>query len=401
MATAANSITLADPRAMEAIAGLAKAPLRRGHHVRILHDGALAFPSMIAAIRSAQRTVCFENFIFVHDRTGEDFAVALETAARRGVDVRVLYDPIGTMLVKGGSIRRRLKQSGVQVRMFRPFSVTQPWSWLHLYYRDHRKLLVVDDAAAFVGGINIGDNWSPASHGGAGWRDTAAVVRGPAVADCQLAFDRMWQRAMERMPGSSGASHLELPAAQLPPAARGDEDVVVVGDRPRTHRVAALYEWLADRAEVSFDITDSYFVAPRRVFDALVRAARRGVRVRLLLPGRNNHPLAGLAARRIYEPMLEAGGEIWEWGGVMLHAKTAVVDGVISLIGSSNLDPLSLHRNYELNVVVGRGRATAVLQRFFEDDLQSARRLTLEEWRQRPLIYRIGEQIAWLFSWNL
>lgn len=400
MATLANSSSLAAPQAMEAIAALAQAPLRRGHHVRILHDGSLAFPAMLAAIRSARRSVCFENFIFAHDRTGEEFAVALEGAARRGVEVRLLYDPIGTMLVKGGSIRRRLKKSGVTVRMFRPFTFKQPWSWWHLYYRDHRKLLVVDDSAAFVGGINIGDNWSPASHGGQGWRDTAAMVRGPAVEDCQLAFERMWRRALEKVPGTAGASQFMLPAAK-PLAARGDEDVVLVGDRPRQHRVAALYEWLADRAEQSIDITDSYFVAPRRVLDALVRAARRGVRLRLLLPGRNNHPIAGLAARRIYQPVLDAGGEIWEWGGVMLHAKTAVVDGVISMIGSSNLDPLSLHRNYELNVVVGPGRATQVLQGFFETDLLSARRVSLDEWRQRPLLYRIGEELAWLFSWNL
>lgn len=400
MATLANSPALAAPHAMEEIAALAEAPLRRGHHVRILHDGSLAFPAMISAIRSARLSVCFENFIFAHDRTGEEFAVALEDAARRGVEVRVLYDPIGTLLVKGGSIRRRLKKANVTVRPFRPFTFKQPWSWLHLTYRDHRKLLIVDDLTAFVGGINIGDNWSPASHGGQGWRDTAAAVRGPAVLDCRLAFERMWKRALEKVPGSSGASHFQLPTATLP-AERGDADVVVVGDRPRKHRVASLYEWLADRAERSFDITDSYFVAPRRVFDALVRAARRGVRVRLLLPGRNNHPVAGLAARRIYQPLLEAGAEIWEWNGVMLHAKTAVVDGVISLIGSSNLDPLSLYRNYELNVVVGPGRATAVLATFFEDDLRQARQVNLDEWRRRPLIYRIGEQLAWLFSSNL
>jgi cardiolipin synthase len=400
MATVANPIPLASAPAMEQIAVLADAPLRRGHHVRILHDGALAFPAMIAAIRAAEHAICFENFIFAHDRTGEQFAVALEEAARRGVDVRVIYDPIGTLLVKGGSIRRRLKKGGVVVRPFRPFTFKQPWSWLHLYYRDHRKLLVIDDVAAFVGGINIGDNWSPASHGGKGWRDTAAVVRGPAVMDCQLAFERMWRRALERIPGSSGASQFTLPAARIP-AVKGDTDVVVVGDRPRTHRVAALYEWLAERAQTSFDITDAYFVAPKRVLDALVRAARRGVRVRLLLPGRNNHPVAGLAARRIYEPLLEAGAEIWEWGGVMLHAKTAVVDGRISLIGSSNLDPLSLHRNYELNVVVGPGQASDIMVTFFQADLQSARRLDLTEWRARPLIYRLAERVAWLFSWNL
>ena len=399
MTTVANSKSLREPWAMAAIAEIATAPLRHGQHVRVLHDGALAFPAMLAAIRAAQRTVCLENFIFANDRTGGEFADALAAAARRGVDVRVLYDPIGTMLVRGGSIRRRLKQADVHVRPFRPFSPLQPWSWIHLYYRDHRKLLIVDGSVAFIGGLCLSDNWSPSSHGGAGWRDTAARLRGPVVNDCLVAFERMWHRASRRGPHTTGATPFNLPAAG--PAGKGDTDVVLVGDRPRTFRVAALYEWLADRAERTIDITDAYFVAPTRVFDALRRAARRGVRVRLLLPGRNNHPLTGFAARRIYQPLLEVGAEIWEWNGVMLHAKTAVVDGSISLIGSSNLDPLSLHRNYELNVVVGPGRSSDIMQQFFEDDLRKARRLNLDEWKRRPAVYRLLEQVAWLFSWNM
>ncbi len=400
MTTVANSPWLGTAEALERIAAIAEAPLRHGHHVRILRDGALAFPAMLAAIRAAKTSVCFENFIFADDATGQEFAAALERARRRGAEVRVLYDPIGTLLVRGGSIRRRLKRAEVNVRAFRPVTFKQPWSWLHLRFRDHRKVLVADDLVAILGGMCISDNWSPASHGGGGWRDTAVQVRGPAVADLQLAFERMWRRALERSPGLSAATQFTLPAARLP-AARGDASVIVVGDRPGTHRIAALYEWLAAHAESSFDISDAYFVAPPRVTLALAAAARRGVRVRLLLPGRNNHPIAGFAARRIYQPLLEAGAEIWEWSGIMLHAKTAVVDGVVSLIGSSNLDPLSLHRNYELNVVIGDARTGASMHELFEHDLEGARRVDLAEWRRRPLIYRIAEWFAGLFAWNL
>lgn len=399
MTITANSPTgLLATGALERIAAIAQAPVRYGHHVRILRDGALAFPAMLAVIRAAKYHVCFENFIFANDATGEEFARGLENARARGADVRVLYDPLGTLLVKGGSIARRLRRAQVRARPFRPISMAVPWSWLHFTHRDHRKLLIADDLAAVVGGLCIADHWSPAERGGGGWRDTALLVRGPAVADLQLAFERMWRRALG--PIRETFSTLESQALTLP-APRGDARVIVVGDRPRTQRVAALYEFLANAAERTIDISDAYFVAPERVVSALCEAARRGVRVRLLLPGRNNHPIAGLASQRIYEPLLEAGAEIHEWNGVMLHAKSLVVDGVISMVGSSNLDPLSLHRNYELNVLVGDEKLGGQMCELFEHDIASATRVHLAEWRQRPWHYKVAEWLAALFGFNL
>jgi cardiolipin synthase len=400
MTVTANSPArlLADD-ALERIAAIAEAPLRRGHHVRILRDGALAFPAMLAVIRAARISVSFENFIFANDATGEEFARGLARARERGAEVRVIYDPLGTLLVKGGSIRRRLKRAHIRVRPFRPMTVTAPWSWLRFTHRDHRKLLVADHLAAVVGGLCIADHWSPAERGGGGWRDTAVLVRGPAVADLQLAFERMWTRAKGDVPAGV-ATDTRLPAVTLP-RPKGDATVVVVGDRPRTQRVAAMYEWLADNAQESIEISDAYLVAPQRVLQALIGAARRGVRVRILLPGRNNHPIAGLAARRVYDPLLEAGVEIWEWNGVMLHAKTLVVDGVISMIGSSNLDPLSLHRNYELNVLVADAKAGADMRALFATDTARATRVLLGEWRRRPVRFKVAEWLAGLVTWNL
>jgi cardiolipin synthase len=396
MTTVANGPPwLASAEALEEMAAIAQAPLRWGNHVRVLRDGALAFPAMLAVIRAARHTVCFENFIFADDATGRDFAAALQRAHDRGAAVRVLYDPLGTLLVKGGSIALRLKRARITARAFRPLSFTAPWSWVHLRHRDHRKLLIGDELAAVVGGLCIADHWSPAERGGAGWRDTAVLVRGPAVVDLRRAFERMWRRAR----GTIIESHptLGLPVPTLPPP-RGDAAVVVVGDRPRTHRVAVMYEWLATHAERTIEISDAYFVAPPSVLKALADACRRGVHVRLLLPGRTNHPAAGAAARRIYGPLLEAGAEIHEWRGVMLHAKTAVVDGVVSMVGSSNLDPLSLHRNYELNVLVGDARVGGAMRELFAGDVRSATQVTLEEWRRRPLLYRAAESVASLFA---
>jgi cardiolipin synthase len=354
--------------------------------VRVLRDGALAFPTMLAAMRAARTSVCFENFILAHDATGEEFARGLVGARSRGVHVRVLYDPVGTWLVRGGSVVGRLRPAGIEARPFRPLSPLAPWSWLRLRHRDHRKLLVCDERTAVIGGICIADRWSPAERGGGGWRDTALLVRGPVVADLQQAFERMWRRARGpfAVPASFDASG----------DSKGDAAACVVGDLPGTGRVAAIYAWLADHAEESMELTDAYFLAPPSVKDSLVRAVRRGVRVRLLVPGRNNHPVMGFAARRIYAPLLEAGVEIYEWGGVMLHAKTAVVDGLVTLVGSSNLDPLSLRRNYELNLLVGDPETGRRMRELFASDLQGAARVDPAEWHARPWKARIVEALA-------
>jgi len=387
---ATASPRLASPLALLELAEIAAAPLRYGHAIRVLRDGALAFPAMLAGIRASRRSVCFENFIMADDRTGREFAAALRKAGERRAKVRVLYDPVGSLLVRGAPVGRLLRKAGIDARAFRPLSPLAPWSWLRLRHRDHRKLLVCDDLIAFVGGICIADHWAPSDLGGAGWRDTAVSIRGPAVLDLQLAFDRMWSRARSEPPPTS--------LSRRPPPEKGEAAVIVVGDRPGLGRVAAIYEWLADRAEASIELTDAYFVAPRRVLEALIRAARRGIRVRLLLPGRNNHPVAGLAARRIYQPLLDAGAEIYEWSGVMLHAKTAVVDGLVALVGSSNLDPLSLHRNFEMNALIADPEAGRAMSNLFASDLENAARVENAEWRRRPLRARAAESAATLFT---
>jgi cardiolipin synthase len=378
-------------RRVSEMSALARAPARPVSGTRILRDGETAFPAMLDLIATAQRRVLFENFIFAGDATGRRFADALCAAAHCGVDVRVLYDPVGTMMVKGGSIARVLRAEGVTARAFRPLSPFHPRSWLRLRHRDHRKLLAVDGEAAIVGGLCISDNWSPSVLGGHGWRDTALQVHGPVVADLEAAFDAMWRRADDkrvRLP-EVPASHDGVPAA------------LVAADRPGAAQVSTLYHWLAGEARTSLEITDAYLVTPRRIVTAFAAAARRGVAVRLLLPGRNNHPLAGAAARHIYQPLLDAGVEIWEWEGMMVHAKTAVIDGEVTLVGSSNLDPLSMRRNYELNLLVADPETGAGMRAMFARDLATAKRVDAGEWRRRPAWQRAIEKTASWFSPNL
>ena len=220
---------MTDPAAAAELSRLAGSPPRGGTDVRLLRDGIEAFPAMIEAITGARTTVRFENFIFAGDTTGRSFAEALAAAAKRGVDVKVLYDPIGTMMVKGGSIADVLRRDGVTTRPFQPLSPFAPWSWLRFRHRDHRKTLTIDGQIAFVGGLCISDNWSPSQKGGRGWRDTALRVRGSIALDVESAFDAMWESSTS--------------PPTLAPAESGDGQpavAILAEDLPGKGRVASL-----------------------------------------------------------------------------------------------------------------------------------------------------------------
>lgn len=384
--------SLLDPACIEELSRRASAPARPVTEATILRDGDEAFPAMLELIRAARETVCFENFIFAGDATGRRFTKALAEAARRGVDVRVLYDPVGTMMVKGGSIAHVLAREGVTARAFRPVLPWAPWTWGRLRHRDHRKTLVVDGETAVVGGLCISDNWAAHADGGHNWRDTALMVRGPIVGDVGVAFDAMWQRAVEE--------NVPVPSvfSETPPAAPCG---IVAADQPGAHHVAAVYIWLAAQARCTLEITDAYLVTPEPVVAAFEGAARRGVDVRFLLPGNNNHKLAGASARRLYSRLMDAGARIYEWRGMMVHAKTAVADGEVVLVGSSNLDPLSMTRNYELNLMVADAVTGGKMQEMFEHDLNGAKQIDPVAWSRRPWWQKAAEQAAGFFDDNL
>ena len=370
----------------------ASAPLRPVEATRVLRDGEEAFPVMLDLIRGAKTSVWFENFIFAGDATGRRFARALGEAARRGIEVRVLYDPVGTMMVKGGSIASALKAERVPARAFHPVSLLAPWTWPRLRHRDHRKTLIIDGHTAVVGGLCISDNWAAHADGGHNWRDTALLVRGAIASDVGVAFEAMWRRAeMENVP---------VPAlfSESPPCAPCG---MVVADQPGAHHVASIYLWLAANAQRSLEITDAYLVTPEPVVAALEAAARRGVEVKFLLPGNNNHPFAAASARRRYARLLAAGARIYEWRGMMVHAKTAVADGEITLVGSSNLDPLSMTRNYELNLLVADVGTGETMREMFRRDLHGAREIRPEQWAKRPLWQRAAETAVAVFDDNL
>jgi len=385
------SQSLLQPARISELSRLLQAPPGTVRDARILRDGEEAFPAMLDLIGSARRTVCFEHFIFAGDSIGRRFADALGGAVRRGVDVRVIYDPVGTLMVQGGSIGRALAAQNVPARAFRPVRLLAPWTWARLRHRDHRKLLVVDGETAVVGGLCISDNWAGRSFGGRNWRDTALLVRGSLVEQVGEAFESMWRRAKGEDPPPQVFMAADRPA----PCG------MVAADRPGAHHIAAVYVWLARHAQRSLEITDAYLVTPEPVVSAFEAAARRGVSVRFLLPGSNNHPVAAASARRRYARLMAAGAKIYEWRGVMVHAKTAVADGEIVLVGSSNLDPLSMTRNYELNLLLADAATGRKMAEMFEQDLRGAREIHPEQWARRPLWQKTAEMAAKIFDDNL
>jgi cardiolipin synthase len=344
-------------RAMDRAAGC---PRTDGNALTLQFEGSLTFESWLEAIDSAERFVHFENYIVRNDPVGRAFREALCAKAREGVEVRLIFDWVGCWATP----RRYWKpyrQAGVEVRAFNRPSLRDPFGVLQ---RDHRKLVCVDGKVAYVGGLCVGVEWA-----GSGdrppWRDTGVELRGPAAAAGARAFERIWEEIGAPVPE---ALHAELDRAPHV----GRTPVWLIEGVPWRTRVYRVSQLVASVAQKRIWITDPYFVAPRPVSDALVAAARGGVDVRILVPGRNNWPLVGSLSRGGYRALLSGGVRIFEWQGPMIHAKTSVADGVWCRIGSSNLNAASLLGNWEIDVGVFDAEIAGQLEGLFVADLASS-----------------------------
>ncbi|MBZ4414925.1 phosphatidylserine/phosphatidylglycerophosphate/cardiolipin synthase family protein [Myxococcus sp. RHSTA-1-4] len=365
--------------------------LPRGHAVvqgnacQLLRDGVEAYPAMLEAIRRARRYIRLETYMFITDAVGELFGEALAEAAERGVHVKVLYDAVGSWTSRRGffeSLRRR----GVDIRAFKPFSLSR--GLRHLLRRDHRKILVVDGEVAFTGGVNIAAHWAPEGRG-APWRDDVLRIEGPAVHELERRFLATWrmmfQDRFHRL--ATGLRHWKRRAPR-----RGQVGLAVLSSRRSIHRA---YLHAIQRARSSVLIAAAYFIPDRRMVAALREAARRGVEVHLLLNARSDHPLLEFATRAFYEKLLGAGIRIFEWQRGVLHAKTAVVDGVWGTIGSFNLERLSLAFNHEVNAVFADPRLGRQLEDSFRADCGHCREVTLAGFRRRPLWQKGLERVLY------
>lgn len=341
-------------------------------------EGDDLYDAMLASIGAARRRVDVESYIYASDEVGWRIGEALAAQARAGLQVRLMVDAAGSMTSFSRTLEGYLRKHGVAVRRFHRWSWRQPFRF---YRRDHRKLLVVDGREAFVGGFNIHRESSRAAYGPGRWRDTHVRLSGALAERASATFDAFWDGELER---------------DLPPGRPSGDALVSNHSRICRHQVHCLYVRLLQSAERRLYVTTPYFVPDRRTQDQLVHAARRGVDVRLLLPGKSDVPMARWAARAAYRTLLSAGIRVFEYQPRMLHAKTAVVDGVVATVGTTNLDYWSLFVNYELNLFSANRGLCLALEDQFQTDLTDAVEMTVPGWSRRPWSGMVTESIGWI-----
>jgi cardiolipin synthase len=372
------------------------APLVRGNEGRLLIDGPATHRAMFEAIGRARDHVNLQTYILEAEGPGERLAELLIRKRGQGVTVNVLYDSVGSMRTPK-EFFERLRAAGIAVCEFNPVNPLKspPKGW-QINNRDHRKILVVDGRVAFTGGINISGVYSAGSFGSGrraprreeGWRDTHVATRGPIVADFQRVFLDAWQRQRCDGPGR---------AAYFPPAAeRGDWTMQLVTGDPEageSQTYVALHAAMA-QAERRIWLTYGYFAPDEATITALTDAAGRGVDVRLVLPGFSDFWAPFYAGRSHYTGLLDAGVRIYERRDALLHAKTAVIDGVWSSVGSTNLDWRSFVHNYEADVIVLGPAFARDLERLFARDVEASHEITPAAWAERGFAERAREWLA-------
>lgn len=350
-----------------ALTRISNAPLRTGNSLTLLRDGPVTFDDWLAAIAGARRWVHLENYIFKADRIGQRFADALIERAQAGVPVRVLFDWFGSWDVPT-SFWDRMRRGGVDVRTVNSLAISAPLGAIN---RDHRKFVGVDGTYASIGGVCIDDNWlqrSPIT--GLPYRDTAVRVAGPAVADLERAFANIWVRTGAPLPDDERIS-----ADTIAPT--GTIAARVIAEEPGRMRMLGVLQMALALAERRLWIADAYFLAVPTLREALMVAARDGLDVRILLPATNDVPFVAALSRAGYRPLLEAGVRIWEYAGLMMHAKTSVGDSSWARVGSTNLNVTGLLTNWEIDILAHDCRFGAQMEAMYEDDLAHAREIRL------------------------
>lgn len=363
------------------------AGFRTGNRAKLLRDGAEAYPRMLEAIRRAERLVLLEMYTFAEDPTGRRFAAALSERAQAGVDVRVLYDAIGSRDATR-EFFGRMRAQGIHVVEFHPLH--RFWLGLQHRRRNHRKLLVVDGVVAFVGGLNLARAYAPETDGGLGWRDTQVELKGPVVADLAGMFFELWARERKRDPRPDVRA-TEPVKPGIPARVLSSHAFL------RRWEIGQNYKHALYNARERIWIANPYFLPSSKFRRALRKAVRRGVDVRILVPARSDVAPALLASQRMFAKYLKWGIRIFEWPGPMMHAKTAVIDGRWSTIGSYNIDHLSLFHNYELTSILVGGAFGGKMETMFEQDFARCHELHLDEWKKRPVVRKVLEEVSFWF----
>ncbi|HXT00893.1 MAG TPA: cardiolipin synthase [Elusimicrobiota bacterium] len=352
-----------------------------GNSLTLYVRGKDLFPAMEAAIERAEASVHLETYILGSDQTGRAFAELLARKARTGARVRLIYDSIGSLDLDP-TLETMMRNSGVQILEYHPVAPWRPsWAWNR---RDHRKILVCDGKVGFVGGMNLNDENAPADLGGGDWRDAHVRVEGPAARDLDLLFRDVWSAQTGRWFETAGDA-----------ATRGPARVKIAANQELLNRFvireAYVNALLAAREQVS--IANAYFIPDWRIRRALAQAARRGVDVRVMVPGRSDSGAVWHAMRARYDSLLARGVRVFEWQGPMMHAKAVVVDRLWASVGTYNLDHRSLQHNLEVNLNVLDRAFAEELASQFELGLKGSREITLADWRRRPPLERLKERL--------
>jgi cardiolipin synthase A/B len=367
------------------------APFIEGNKVTLLWKGKESFHAIFRAIEEAREIVCLEFYIFRNDETGSQLADILKKKASEGVKVYLLYDHFGSLLTPM-KFWQSLRRSGVEIRASRPFKWMDPFHYVH---RDHKKLIIIDGERAFTGGLNIANEYSGyhLRKRVRSWRDTGIFLEGPIAKTLLDIFKKTWE-IWKGYPIKFEV-HAEAATGGLPVIP------IFASSAKGRRKMRKLLYYSIDHARSSIYLTTAYFTPSRRMIHVLENAELRGVDVKLLLPGQSDIIAAHYAGRAFFTKLLKAGVEIYNYQGEILHAKTAVFDGIWSVIGSANLDFQSLRRNDEGNIGIideGFGRQMCDI---FHDDMKRSEEITLDVWLKRSFFEKVKEHFFALFRRRL
>jgi len=364
--------------------------------IRLLWKGRDSFQTIFDALNSAEKFICLQFYIFRNDETGMALSKLLKRKSREGVKVYLLYDHFGS-LGTPRSFWKDMRLAGIQIRASHPFKWTAPFHYVH---RDHRKLMVIDSRKAFTGGLNIANEYSGfhLRRRSRGWRDTGILVEGPVVNELFDTFKKSWTTwGGEKIPfqGTLEDVQNKIPRNGIPAL-----PIFVYSGKGRK-RMRNLFRYSIDHAQTSILLTTAYFTPSRRLIEKLEAAVKRGVKVRLLVPGKSDVPAASYAGRAFFSRLLKSGIEIYTYLGEMLHAKTYLFDQRWSIIGSTNLDYQSFRYNDEGNIGILDLSLGSKMSEIFEEDLRNSAQIDEKAWHQRPFLEKIKEHFFALFRKRL
>jgi cardiolipin synthase A/B len=383
---------LDDPQFRHDLGVLLGPPFTEGNRHQALLNGDEIFPPMLAAIRAARTSITFETYIYWSGEIGSEFATALAEQAHRGVKVHVLIDWIGSAKMDE-SLMQQMTAAGVQIRKFHP----PHWSHLaRLNNRTHRKLLVVDGRVAFTGGVGIAPQWTGRAQDPDHWRDTHFQVEGPVVAQMQAVFLDNWIKV------SGEVLHGPDYFPALAPVGRGASQVFSSSPTGGSESMQLMYLLAITSASRSIDLSASYFVPDKLAVHALTEAMRRGVKLRIIVPGEHiDSDTVRSASRATWGPLLEAGAVIAEYAPTMYHCKVMIVDRLLVSVGSTNFDNRSFRLNDEATLNVLDTDFAMQQTAVFENDLRHSRPISLAQWRARPWREKLGDRLASLLDSQL